>query len=358
MLLTSPAGARDVNLTGVWRIRLTPLFESSGLEGTETLQGQLVLYDRDGALGGFVSTYQAHGKRDGSKVSLRLFQQNEESYVLSYATVEGKVSGSDTITGTCFMSNPSLGVAGISAADFLAVRTASGVASVKNRAAASQEELDSDLTKLCEKFGIDKMAGLLFAGQTGGLFVPFNVCAISKNGGGYYLYGETGPGTTRTVATATVYLPVEWASCSSRTYHYTIYDAGPLCKIEDLLDALDDATKLLNYLLVDISRLKNAVQEFYNRYGAFAICSGTSANTGNSSIYIIVSDSSVDCAAVQESDLVQIIRAAMPKVVDVYCGNSVDDTFDLKRSPFPLTNPCNTPVLFIYWLGTRNVRFD
>jgi hypothetical protein len=358
MLSAVPAGAREVDLTGVWQFRLTPIFEPSHPDEAQAIQNELVLYDRDGALGGFTSLYQIHGKRSVKEVSLRIFQQNMSSYALSYASVEGKVTGPDTIKGTCMMSNPSWGVEGISVADFLAVRTEKGAASVMGKVTVSQQEVGINWQKLCEEFGVDAIIGNLFEDMSEGVIVPFNICQLSKDGGGYYTLGTTGPGRTRIFGTATTYVPVEWACCDSREYSFNVSNAGSLGDIADVLKALQVATKLLGYLHVDIAFIDTAVQDFFNTYGDFAICSGTSTRDGNSSIYIVVSNSSADCEAMQNSELVQIIKKVVPKISDVYCGNSINDNFYLRRSPFPLSNPCNTPVLFVYWLGTLNVKFN
>ncbi len=58
-------------------------------------------------------------------------------------------------------------------------------------------------------------------------------------------------------------------------------------------------------------------------------------------------------------EVVQFLKGFTPNVSHVDCGKTIKDTYSLQRSPYLSANlACNTSVVFIYWLGKLNIRYN
>lgn len=367
---TYAAERNTISLTGVWQIHLTPLFNPEQ-NWFESLDKELVLHDRDGVLAGFWWIYHVRGRRVGKKVSLKIFEPGEIDGVIQSASVEGKfeVEGSKLlINGTFTMSSSTPGVSGISLSNFFAERTANDEATILKKISENQQEVESvDPSKICHWLDLNKILDNVITDITDDIdVVPMDVCDPSKNGGGYYVFGDTGPGYGRSYATATIYYPLELKQvlCKSRTYDFKIKEDGRSKSLNELLEVLEAAEDLLKALKLDISDLVKMVQDFFDEFGDFAFCSGVSTNTFRTSLYVVVSKASVDCDAVKNTPLVKAIKKVLGDVGGrIYCGYNIRDTFSLKRGllcdPIPLeSGPAVSALVFNYWLGTLRVRFD
>lgn len=186
---------------------------------------------------------------------------------------------------------------------------------------------------------------------------PMGGCGLHKDGGGYYIFGHEGPGSLIPVWTQTVYYPYEWSACGTRTYGFDISLKGTQFTVGQVLQFMGGISywaKLTGHN--DIALLTNEINELHNVTGGFAIAGAKSQYSGNMSLYILTEKGSYN-QVVNVPLIAKFITYfnGLPGSLDVFVGNSIHDTFKLRRSSAFV---CNTPVIFFYLFGTNNCNFD
>jgi len=210
------------------------------------------------------------------------------------------------------------------------------------------------LDKLCKVVsdGISFVISIV----TDGVFRPMANCWGNKNGGGYYVFGDKGPGSLFPVWTQTAYYPMEWSWCKVRRYDFDIYYDGAVISLPVLRDLVKAQASWLSKIgFHSDSVIVADLDEFYNIYGNFGITFAYNLETKNAAIYANVENGST--SAHSHVLVKTIVDALNPLFNTVYSssGRSIHDEWHMRRSDFFV---CNTPIIFCYIFGTANVKYD
>lgn len=361
MLVRAEAARGADDITGLWTFKLSLLEDfddDSATTGTETLVSVWLIQNGNTVFGTGGQEYFM-GSRSGLDLSLEILSKGssdsdaQNGGIEQVCTMSLRLTNRDTLIGRAVGLTPA---DGMNAFEMFRV-------TAKRVAGATVAEADSSIPSwICDAF--TSIIQDILSAETAGLLAPMSACDPSKNGGGYYFFGHMGPGGGRKFATTTFYIPFEWAACSTRTYDFTIQAKDAFLSLSELKSIINDAKELGDFLHIDLSSLINEVESFYNTYGNFAVSLGISAHTENVSVYVNTSDDTSQdvCNNIINTELIQTVREIAGDLghdVDVFCGHDIHDTWSLVRSPVPLpTMVCNSPVVYIYLLGTINVNFD
>ncbi len=192
------------------------------------------------------------------------------------------------------------------------------------------------------------------------VFRPIGNCYNEKDGGGYYVFGRYGPGSLLPIYTQTVYYPLEWSWCKVRRYGFDIDLRGNVRAVEALKWAVAHQAPTNNFNVKlgfeTLDGLNDAIDDFENKYGGFAISFGYSLRTHNLSIY--VNHSKGNSSDAKNHILVTSIAGAVDSYVNkiyYFAGANISDHWYLRRSDFDV---CNTPLLFCYVIGTNEVEYN
>jgi hypothetical protein len=357
-IVTPAATATVGSITGEWTMRLVPIIDST-MEG-QPIEFPVTLLEIEGTVLGRAGFLTFKGIRNGNVIDLEVHQVCEEQRDQA-ATIRLNVESASLMRGPAVHLVMEQGAP--FAVDHVTFTRPSG-----SSMAVSTDAFDVDPSLVVAPESLvgdlcGMVVGQITSAFTGGWFVPMNACSPKINGGGYYVTGDVGPGA-RFFGTTTLYTPVEWASCSSRKYSFTLRNQGPTTW-----------SKILNWLQTDAagqqiwSRLTGGhhgvsqLEDLYKHAGNFAVLLGYSTKSHNASLYILSPDG--HCSTIQSNPLVNGVKNAVSGIMphlgnlEVICGGSeVKDTWQLTRSPYPSASACNTPVVFVYLIGNLNVKID
>lgn len=207
---------------------------------------------------------------------------------------------------------------------------------------------------------------------------PIGNCYGKSDGGGYYVFGKKGPGSIKPLWTQTFYVPKEWSWCKVRKYNFTLKAK----KINNILHTVERLYKFYNgepiagktvdpqtqeYFqnLLNVytpARFREVLEDFYDKYGHFAISIGYNKRTGSATLYINFKDADINYSAgVQTHDLIKgmadNLKDQFPKYY-LKIGKDIKDYFYLRRSAWVNSGSCNTPVMFVYLFGTIEVEYN
>lgn len=343
------------NISGSWTLRLSPIIDPT-MEATP-IEIPATLFEINGTVLGRAGMLTLQGVRQGNLIDLEVHQTGYEQRDQA-ATIRLTVESSTSMRGTAVhltMQEDAPFVVD----EVLLYRSVAGASDVASSGLDPRAiETQISVGDLC-----GMVAGTITSAFTGGWFVPMNACSPKLNGGGYYLMGDVGPGA-RFFGTTTIYVPVEMAACSKRTYGFTLRSNGATTW-----------AKILSWLQTDAagqqiwSRLTaghpgiTQLEQLHAAAGDFAVLLGYSTQSHNATVYILSPHNS--CDTIRNNQLVKSIThtvtSIMPHVrdVEVRCGKSeVSDTWSLRRSPYPSSSACNTPVVFVYLFGNIDVKLD
>ena len=195
---------------------------------------------------------------------------------------------------------------------------------------------------------------------SGGIFRPIGNCYLEKDGGGYYVFGHYGPGSLLPICTQTVYYPLEWSWCKVRKYNFSIELKGEIRDVEALKWVVKhqppNSMFYNNIGFESVDALNAAIDDFHNKFGDFAISLGYNLQTRKLAIYVNHSKGSDKTASVHYL-IKNIASAFSPFVSKIYyfSGRNISDHWYLRRSEIGV---CNTPLLFVYVLGTNQVEYN
>lgn len=358
-------------MDGTWSFALTPQDTS---DGESTVMEEVYLYEYEDAVVGYSGLFSLQGSRDGNEVSLDVMRFMEDlSEVESKMTLT--LTDDDTLVGAGTHTQPKIhpilqsdstlhekfqrthedwdgGEGGTFFYDVDAVR----VGDAPSEAVVQQKMTHYQVTDINWCDVIWSIDSFLISTLTDGWVRPFGNCGFQRDGGGYYLAGRTGPGSMIPLMTETVYFPYEWVWCGSRSYGFTmtIEEAVPLSTLETILNY----TGSTDFFGWTIQQLYNQIVDFDNQHGGFAICSGYSTATHNTSIYFM-SEANISfdtfVAHPLGSAVYDGINAARPGGLWIFSGSTVHDSWSLDRDGSGL---CSSPLLFVYIVGTNNVNFN
>lgn len=356
--LVTPSATTLESITGEWTMRLVPILDAT-MEG-RPIELPVTLLEIEGTVLGRAGFLTLQGIRNGNVIDLEVHQVGQEQRDQA-ATIRLNIESSSLMRG------PAVHLVMEEGSPF-AVDHVTFTRPTGSSMAVSTDAFDVDPSLVAAPESLigdlcGMVVGQITSAFTGGWFVPMNACHPKINGGGYYVTGDVGPGA-RFFGTTTLYTPVEFASCSSRKYSFTLRNQGPTTW-----------SKILNWLQTDAagqqiwSRLTGGhhgvsqLEELYKKAGDFAVLLGYSTKSHNASLYILSPHGS--CSTIKSDPLVNAVKnavsAIMPhhKNLEVICGGSeVHDTWQLARSPYPSASACNTPVVFVYLIGNLNVKID
>ena len=183
------------------------------------------------------------------------------------------------------------------------------------------------------------------------------------------MMGDHGPGAEREFFTYTSYYALDWGRFGTKDYKFTIHSGDkrttPAHIVEQLRASGQDAAKCFGYRSVD--KLVADYQDFYNKYGDFAISCAYSWHSGNLAIYVNLKDASKAKEAVNhplvqaiKNNLVLTTKDGVKHDCAVLAGGDISDKWHLDRSAEPIPLPGMPPncVYFYYMLGTIEVHYD
>ena len=208
---------------------------------------------------------------------------------------------------------------------------------------------------------VASISSFLISNITDGIFRPIGNCYLHKDGGGYYIFGHKGPGSILPVYTQTIYFPWEWVRCTTRIYDFNINigdeSIGYLC-LKDKLEILDTVLECFFKKLGfnTLESMFEAMDNFHQHFGGFALSVAYCTNTKNLSIYVNHKQGS--SSAAKNHILIQTMKIAFePFVSEVYvfAGSDISDSWHLNRS---VVGVCNTPLVIMYLFGTHHVNYD
>ena len=374
--------AQQLNVTGTWEIDAT---ERGGPhKGKSTV---LLIESGDGIVAEWGKTLLT-GSRDGQKVSLRASADGTATQ-LTLA-----LSSADSLSGTCLQTFAGHGRA-FTSRQITMTRTSSEASALKARGESFDEIASRRRRGVKTKtLAIKRSAapkeprfvipdrekspiagdgiwgwicnfifGTIFGAFTEEVFVPMGACEPSQDGGGYYLFGNVGPGA-RMIFTTTVYYPwedVSGYSCESREYDFTYSFTGTsyFSQLISFLESIENNPAFS--WLPGIPELIQTVTGFYDSYGDFAILGAYNTNTGSLNFYCVCSNEQTG-ETILGNPVIQTLLEIVATLVgngsyNEMSGNPIQDSFSLSRNDM-WYYPCNSPLIFMYMLGTMPVEFN
>ncbi len=338
------------DLTGSWKFILNEHPEEADeSDGRLTEIGSVRLEQVGNELSGEYETFSFEGVIDGDSVSLTGYHRESDGDLHETIQMDLRVVSPDLLEGEGMTD------AGSSKSDdpseLFTVRA-------ERQAADSNEVVTKSFADtVCSLAG--DIASFITGKLTDNMFRPMGGCWLQKDGGGYYVFGRKGPGSMLPVYTQTVYQPIEWAACSTRSYKFTIKSGKPVWSLAVLTQLLQTYEKMLqNSGLGGLASALQQITDFYNKFGDFAISVARNSETGNISLYINLAHSKSE-SEVRSHPLISGVYNALNHMGKVYffTGTKIKDSFKLRRSPSPV-GVCNSPLVIYYLLGNLEVEYD
>ncbi|MCX6160925.1 MAG: hypothetical protein NTV87_06260 [Ignavibacteriae bacterium] len=358
----------STGLTGQWQFTITPLYhyiDTTMIKGKNgydfkadpSINDEIYLYESNNQIRGFTGPIEFRGLKTDS-IRLGVFEPVDGRYGVDTSMIKsaemvlkqnsmGFLEGSAKIvldrdtTGVIFDTYTIFGrkIGNI---------TTDNINNLRNFALASWSD------KICSIAG--DLASFICGILSDRVFRPMANCWGTVDGGGFYVFGNTGPGSILPVWTVTCYYPFEWSACKAREYDFNINYGGPvtgLTELEALVKA--EASWLNNIGYTSDSLIVAEIESFYNIYGNFAITIAHDVETQGMAIYVNVENGST---IAHTHPLIQRISNTISHYFNgvwLYSGRNISDSWYLRRSDFLV---CNTPVIFYYLFGTASVNYN
>ena len=367
--------AKTVSVTGSWKFTLSAdksVQDTSvvkGIKGSEQEEyssefNDIYLYeDSIGNITGDLGPFRFEGTQKGDSVVLKVYNVNNGHFTPGIATKEMNLISTMRLKLDSFgfmkghgsyLPNPDYDGAEKDSYFVEAQRRNPLTTSADNLKEANSNILNT----LCNiRASIDSW---LISSLSGGRFRPIANCYMEKDGGGYYIFGHYGPGSFLPIYTQTVYYPYEWSWCKVRKYNFDINLQGEVRSIETLRWIVQHKPPTNNFYVnlgfETLDALNAAITDFHDKFGGFAISLGLSLRTKNLSIYVN-HDKGSNENAVDHYLIGKIASAMKPHAQEIYyfSGKNISDHWYLRRSDFDV---CNTPLLFVYVLGTNRIEYN
>ncbi|NOX85973.1 MAG: hypothetical protein GXO86_08415 [Chlorobi bacterium] len=357
-------------VSGEWQFLISP---NQSYHDTDTVHGltysdfkegsssysEIYLYeDKDQNIFGELWGYKINGKRNGNSIELIFYSypdgpfnedtpiKNMEAFTKMNLTIDefGNMQG-----GGSYFEDPESEWTKIDSY-FIDAKKLNNI---------SNPNLKSSFKHiLCEI--ASTFSSYLISTLTYGVFRPMASCYGHKDGGGFYAFGNEGPGSSFPIYTQTVYLAWEWSWCKVRKYDFRISLKGKSIGYEALKDEIHKMEPIFNLLkkigFKDFDAFVNALDEFHDKYGGFALSAAYDTHTHNMSLYVNhEKGSSYDA---KHDLLIEIIKAGLDGLcrnVSVYAGQEINDSWHMRRSDIGI---CNSDLIIFYLFGTNKVLYN
>lgn len=362
-------------LSGMWEFTLSP---DNSLQDTSTVKGikgseeeeypavinEIYLYEnQQGLIIGDHGLLSFQGSKNGNLVELKVYNRKNGNYdpnaepedMDHISTMNLSIDDFGIMRGNgIYLENPDYENANAESYFVVAKKRSD----INDHESAFKESQNHVLSTLCNiTASIDSW---LISTLSDNIFRPIGNCYLQKSGGGYYIFGHYGPGSLLPIYTQTVYYPFEWSWCKVRKYHFDMELKGEVRSIEILNWLVEHQPPTVNFYdkigFETIDLLQEAIQDFNNKFGGFAISIAYSTRTHNLAIY--VNHSSGSSSEARSHHLVTTIGDAMNshvKKVYYYAGHNIRDHWYLRRSEFGV---CNSPLLMCYVIGTHEIAYE
>lgn len=363
------------SVEGAWSFTLSPQEDS---EGSADESEDVVLYETDGVITGYVEFFVFHGSRTGDEMVIDVIRQTEttnshESTMRLTMTSDDRMSGTGTITypaidlyyeqdgtvHTKFTEENEEWDGGEASVHFFnieAERLGDAPTLTKNALPSlPYRQISINWCSLLN--GLERVP--LFVLRGIGDPRPFGNCGITHDGGGSYLSGRDGPGTKYPYYSTTEYYAFEYSWCHVRGYSFHIRIKGEIDRwdvVKEMRDNNDD------FLAPEGMSLDDYIQGFENfrdNYGGFAVCTGYSSHSHNMSVYLLTVEDHSRHTVLEDPWMKavydDITHGWSSDDLWVFGGKNIHDTWNMRRS---LSTICNSYIDYTYIIGTHEVNFD
>ncbi|NOR87654.1 MAG: hypothetical protein GQ527_08605 [Bacteroidales bacterium] len=362
-------------ISGMWEFTLSP---DNSRQDTSLIKGirgsdeeeypavinEIYLYENsDGSIIGDHGLLSFQGHRTNNLVELKVFSRKNGDYhpnpeleeMDHISTMNLSIDEYGIMNGNgIYLENPDYDHA-TEDSYFIKAFKRSDINNYENDFKESQNHV---LNTLCDiTASIDSW---LISTLSGNTFRPIGNCYLQKSGGGYYIFGHEGPGSLLPIYTQTVYYPFEWSWCKVRKYTFDMELKDEVRSIEALNWFVEHQPPAVGFYqkigFETIDLLQEAIQDFNEKFGGFAI--SIAYNTRTKNLAIFANHKSGSSVEAKRHHLITTIGAAMiPHINKIYyhAGHHIIDHWYLRRSEFGV---CNTPLLICYVIGTHNVAYE
>ncbi len=364
------------SVEGTWSFTLSPQNES---EGSADECEDVVLYENDGVITGYVEFFTFHGTRTGNELSIDVYRPTGEGGNCHESTMHLTLTDDDEMSGTGTLTYPAIepyleqdstvhpkftdanedwdgGEASVHFYNIIASKLGDAPTLAKGASFVSAERYTT-INWCSFLIGLERLPLFVFTGFAEAR--PFGNCGITHDGGGIYLSGRDGPGTKFSFATTTEYYAYEYSWCHVRNYSFHIEIKGEIDRWDVVKELRDHSDKYKRPDGMTLDEYIQGFEHFRDTYGGFAICTGFSRRTMNMSVYLLtVRDHSRHhvledpwMKAVYD----QLTHGWSSSDLWVFGGRHIHDNWKMKRS---LSGLCNSYIDYEYIIGTHVVNFD
>lgn len=371
---------RVATLDGEWQFTITP--DTSALDTTTingltasdfeehaTIVEEVYLYeDNAGNIEGFSGPIRLTGKRNGNDINLNVFIDPDGEYepsrpiseMLLFSVINGELDEFGFIHGygryEDYPEYPNIinNTYTLDARKITSITKSEMIANINK----STQEINHWYDFICD--GLATIAGWVISDLTDGTIRPMSRdCWLHKDGGGYYMFGHSGPGSIFPIFTTSLYYPYEWCRCATRAYGFTVSLKGESLSYLALKNSILGTT--INDIFAKLgfpgnNELFLAMDDFHNKFGGFGMSMFWDTHTDH--IGLFVNHKSGSSEEAKNHILTQSIAAALSgfaSKVYIYAGESIHTDWHLKRSAY---FSCNSPMIISYLIGTYNVNYD
>lgn len=351
------------NVTGSWSITLRPVNDDTEGNPGITLPA-ITLAQTGNHISGESSLFRGEGSISGSDVYLSFYQTGENGEAEKVLTLNlrlddiSKMAGSgktySQITAKDAINNKTYEYSATDETDLFAVE-ARRVESGETNLLESSDVKDV----ACDLVG--SISSFIIGIGSNNAFRPMGGCWLNQQGGGYYVFGQTGPGGLSPIWTQTMYYPIEEkAICKSRTYQFDMSIGNQVKSIDMLMDDLRDFGGIANALgFNEVDLLLFLVKDFNQKFGGFAFSYAVSTKSGNTSLYVNLTSNWSHADVVNHPLVSAVVKFLPGGNKEVFVGQKISDSFVLRRNftPVPYSTYCNSPLVIAYLFGTHDVTY-
>ena len=365
------------SIEGTWSFTLSPQKEN---EGSADQTENVVLYESNGVITGYVEFFTIHGTRSGNNLAIDVYRPTGEGSYSHETTMQLTLTDDDEMTGSGTLTYPEIEVyiepdstinpkftvlhedwdGGAGSVHFYNV-TALKLGTAPTMASVISSEFPERYTTInwCSLLaGLSRVPLFILTGSSDSR--PFGDCGLSHDGGGSYLSGRTGPGTKYPFLTTTEYYAYEYSWCHVRGYSFHIRIKGEIDHW-NVIDQIRDngADAFLPPQGMSIEDYIAGFEDFHSKYGGFAVCTGYSMRTGNMSVYLLTTRN-INKTDILKNPWMQAVYNDLINGMDqgsiwTFAGKEIHDSWQMRRS---LSGVCNSYIDYTYIVGTHEVNFD
>lgn len=350
-------------VSGSWSVTLRPVNDDAEGNPGITLPA-ITLAQIGNHISGESSIFRGEGIIYGNNVDLSFYQTGENGEAEKVLTLNLRLNDISNMTGSgkTYSQITAKDVINKNTYEYVATAETDLFAVEARRVEPGEIDLQesSDVKDVaCNLVG--SISSFIIGIGSNNAFRPMGGCWLNEQGGGYYIFGQTGPGSLAPIWTQTMYYPIEEkAVCKSRTYHFDMSIGNQVKSIDKLMDNLGGFGGLANALgFSEVDALLILVQDFYNKFGGFAFSYAISTKSGNTSLYVNLTSNWSHTEVVNHPLVSAVVKLVPGGSKEVFVGQQISDSFVLRRNftPVPYSTYCNTPLVIAYLFGTHEVSY-